>query len=459
MGAGLPLDARSHDVSGGAPCAAPTCPLNPAADPMLALLSAAVLAAAAPQDVTPRPLPPRTAQPSGVLAVVGGTLHPADGPALPGGVMLVEDGRITALGSDVDVPPDARVVDAGGLHVMPGLVESHAHTGFKQLWRGETTGSNNNELSKPLNAEARAVDGLNAADLGFGVALQAGVTTVNVITGSRSFASGQAVVLKLRGRTVEEMAVAPGGLKFAMRIRSRNQWRLPVSEIRQLLAARLRDARDHLEARTAYERGERAEPPAADLQLEALGRALTGDWPVHVHAHGVEPMSEAIALADEFGLRMTIHHADATDELAEELASRGIPISFGPVLPFLGRDDPELQGPVRLAELGGVVALHQDHPDGPQYWLRHGAALLVRAGMPEEEALRTVTLNPARILGLDDRIGSLTPGKDADFLVLDGPPLAWESRVRRVFIDGVEAWRLSDGNGPVPVGMDGEGER
>ncbi|HSR43490.1 MAG TPA: amidohydrolase family protein [Longimicrobiales bacterium] len=426
---------------------------------MIHALSTLLVAATAPvaQDVAPRPLPPLEAQPPGVLAVAGGTIHPADGPPVPGGVMLVEGGRITALGPDVAVPDAARVVDATGMHVVPGLVESHAHTGFKQLWRGETTGSNNNDLSKPVIAEVRAVDGLNAADLGFALALRAGVTTVNVMTGSRSFASGQAVVLKMRGRTVEEMAVAPGGLKFAMRIRSRNQWDMPVTEIRQLLAERLREAQAYLDARGAFEAGEREEPPPVDLQLEALGRALTGEWPVHVHAHGVEPMSEAIALADDFGLRVVLHHAESTVDLVDELASRSIPISFGPVLPFMGRDAAELQGPVRLAELGGLVALHQDHPDGPQYYLRHGAGLLVRAGMPEEDALRTVTLNPARILGLDERIGSLTPGKDADFVLLDGPPLEWESRVHRVFIEGVEAWRLDGGDASAPAGRDGEG--
>ncbi len=170
-------------------------------------------------------------------------------------------------------------------------------------------------------------------------------------------------------------------------------------------------------------------------------------------------MEAAIALKDEFGLDLYIHHADATLELAEELAEKEIPISYGPVLPFMGRDDPELAGPVRLAELGGSVSFHQDHLDGPQYWLRQTAALFVRKGMPEADALRALTLEPARIFDLDDRIGSLEVGKDADFLLLDGPPLDWESRVRRVYIEGVEVFRVEE-DAPAPRRVTaGGGER
>lgn len=410
-----------------------------------ASLLGVALALALPQQAVPHPLPPRTEQPPGVLAVVGGTLHTVSSPPIESGVMLVEGGRITAVGSapEVGVPAGARVIDASGMAVMPGIVESHSHMGLKRLLRPET-GSDNNELSKPINAEARVVDGIATQDPAFRVALAAGVTTMNITPGSRSFASGQAVVVRMRGHSVDEMFLAHGGLKFAMRIQSRNRWDVPVPGILEMLRERLREAQGYVDAVAAYESGDRDEPPVRNLQLEALGRALAGEWPVGVHAHGVEPMEAAIALKDEFGLDLYIHHADATLELAEELAEKEIPISYGPVLPFMGRDDPELAGPVRLAELGGSVSFHQDHLDGPQYWLRQTAALFVRKGMPEADALRALTLEPARIFDLDDRIGSLDVGKDADFLLLDGPPLDWESRVRRVYIEGVEVFRMEE---------------
>lgn len=409
----------------------------------MSIVAALVLTTALPQQAVEHPLPPRTDQPPGVLAIVGAALHPVSGPAIEDGVMLVADGRILDIGSDVAVPADARVLDLTGMTVMPGIVESHSHMGLKQLYRPET-GSDNNELSKPINSEVRALDGLATQDRAFRLALAAGVTTMQITTGSRSFASGQGAVVKLRGRSADEMWLAEGGLKFAMRIQSRNRWRIAVPGILEMLRERLREAQRYRAAVEAYERGETVDAPEWDPQLEALGRALSGEIPVGVHAHGVEPMSAAIALKDEFGLDLYIHHADATLELAEELAAKDIPISFGPVLPFLGRDDPDLEGPVRLAELGGSVSFHQDHPDGPQYFLRQTAALFVRKGMPERTALRALTLEPARIFRLDDRIGSLEPGKDADFIVLEGPPLEWSSRIREVFIEGVRVWSLDD---------------
>jgi len=395
-----------------------------------------VLVLALPQQAVQHPLPPRTEQASGVFAVVGATLYPVTSPPIEGGVMIVEGGRIRAIGADVEVPSDATVIDFTGMSVMPGIVESHSHMGLKQLFRPET-GSDNNELSKPINAEVRAIDGLATQDPAFALALAAGITTMQITTGSRSFASGQGVVVKLRGHSVDEMWFADGGLKFAMRIQSRNQWGLPVPEILIMLRERLQEAQQYRASVAAHARGERATPPEWNPQLEALGKALSRELPVGVHAHGVEPMRAAIALKDEFGLDLYIHHADATLELAEELAEKGIPISFGPVLPSMGRDDPELAGPVRLAELGGSVSFHQDHPDGPQYFLRQTAALFVRKGMSETDALRALTFEPAKIFRIDDRIGSLEAGKDADFIVLDGPPLEWESRVRHVFIEGV----------------------
>jgi imidazolonepropionase-like amidohydrolase len=397
------------------------------------------LTGAVPQQAVPHPLPPRIDQSPVVVAVVGATIHPVTGPPMEAGVMLVEAGRVSALGTDVRVPSGARIVDLSGFTIMPGLVESHSHMGLKQLYRPET-GSDNNELSKPINAEVRAIDGLATQDPAFGLALAAGVTTMHVTTGSRSFASGQGVVVKLRGHSVDEMWLGEGGLKFAMRIRSRNRWGTPVPEILSMLRERLRDAQRYVDAVAAHDRGEAVSAPAWDPQLEALGRALAREIPVGVHAHGVEAMRAAMALKDEFGLDLYIHHAESTIDVVEELIARDIPISFGPVLPFMGRDDPALAGPVELVERGGSVAFHQDHPDGPQYYLRHAAALFVRAGMSEADALRSLTLEPARLFRLDSRIGSLEVGKDADFVVLDGPPLAWESRVVQVYIEGVRVY-------------------
>jgi len=357
-------------------------------------------------------------------------------PAL--GTLLVQDGKILDVGN-IPVPSGARVVDARGQSLIPGLVESHSHMGFKQL-NIPATGSNNNELSVPINAQVRAIDGLNSNDAAFSLALAAGVTTMNITTGSRSPNSGQAVVIKLRGGTVENMFLAPGGMKFAIRATTpRPNFPKDTDEVKALLEAELTAAQDYLTARASDG------PPSRDLKLEALGKLLTREWMVGVHAHNEQDMRHAIALKKRFDLDLSIHHANATNMLVEELAEAGIPISFGPVLPFKGREDPELEGPVRLAEAGGTVAFHQDHPDGHQYFLRHSASLFVRRGMSKSDALRGLTLNAASLFHLDNRIGSLEPGKDADFVILSGPPLDFESLVTKVFIDGEEVFDRETG--------------
>ena len=406
---------------------------------MLPTLAALALSALV-QDVTPQPLPPRSEQPPGVVAVTNARIYPVTSAPIESGTMLVEGGKILRIGDDVEIPRGATVIDAGSMSMMPGLVESHSHMALKQLWQ-PTTGSYNNELSQPINAGLRAIDGLNTRDLAFRIALEAGITTMNITPGSRSPNSGQAVVVKLRGGSVGEMFLAHGGMKFAMRIQRRSPFGITIQESRELIRQDLIAAQEYLREWARYDSGEADTPPTRNLKLEAFGKLLTREWPVGVHAHGEEPMRLAISLKDEFNLRLSIHHADATYLLAEELAEKGIPVSWGPILPFVGREDPGIEGPVRLAQLGGAVSFHQDHPDGPQYYLREGASLFVRKGMSEQDALKALTTNPASLFGLDDRIGSLEPGMDADFILLDGPPLAIESRVQRVFIEGVEVFR------------------
>ena len=382
-----------------------------------------------------------------VLAITHAHLYPVTASPIESGTLLVRDGKIVAIGADVSVPSGARTLDVHGQSVIPGIVESHSHMGFKQL-NNPSTGRNNNELSMPINAQVRAIDGLNSNDAAFPLALAAGVTTMNITTGSRSPISGQAVVIKLRGGTVEEMFLAEGGMKFAIEAdRESSHFPEAPDAIKELLASELRAAQAYLEARAAAD-ASGSSPPPRDLGHEALGKLLSHEWVVGVHTwgEGESEMRHAIALKKEFGLDLYIHHAMSTYSLVDELVEAQIPISFGPILPTLGREDPRLMGPVHLAERGGVVAFHQDHPNGHQYFLRHSASLFVRKGMSEQNALAGLTLNPAKLFHLDERIGSLEPGKDADFVILNGPPLDFDSLVEQVFIDGEEVFNRSTGD-------------
>ena len=389
------------------------------------VLALSLLASCAPPDPTRDT--GTTEAPESVLAITHARIYPVSGPVIPDGTLLVRDGKILSLGADLQVLENAGVIDAKGKTLIPGLVESHSHMGFKHL-NNPATGSDNNELSTPINARVRAIDGLNANDAAFTLALAAGITTMNITTGSRSPNSGQAVVVKLRGGSVEDMFFAEGGMKFAIRAtEDRPGFPTNTDEVRELLASMLREARGYLDAES---------PPPRDLELEALGKLLKREWVVGVHAHSEQDMRHAISLKEEFDLDLFIHHANGTDALVNELLAAGIPVSFGPVLPFIDWEDPSLRGPVRLAERGGTVVFHQDHPDGHQYFLRPAASLFVRQGMSANDALRALTLNGAKLFHLEDRIGSLEPGKDADFVLLDGPPLEFESLVTHVFIEG-----------------------
>lgn len=381
-----------------------------------------------------------------ILAITNARVYPVSGPVIDTGVLLVRDGKILAVGPDVSIPSDARVIDVGGKHVMPGIVESHSHMGQKLLWL-PAYGSDNNELSKPMNAECRAIDGLNTNDRAFSIALAAGVTTMNIVTGSRSPNSGQPVVVKLRGGTAEEMFFAEGGMKFAIRASTRNPgFPENIEEVGQLLRQELKAAQEYMRVWNAYESGNRkGTPPARDLKLEALSKVLTREWIVGVHAIGEKDTRIPMELKKEFNLDLYLIHGYAVTSLAEELVELGIPISYGPVLPSAGRESASLEGAVRFNRLGGKISFHQDHPDGHQYYLRPCASLFVRKGMTEEDALRALTINPAELLRLDDRIGSLEPGKDADFLILNGPPLEFESLVERVFVEGKEVYNRDTG--------------
>jgi len=378
------------------------------------------------------------AQPrSEALAIRNARLYPVTAPVIASGTLVVTDGKIAAIGADVPIPAGARIIDARGQSVMPGLVESHSHMGMKRLW--VPADLDNNELSGPVNAQTRAIDSIDTTDRAFRIALSAGVTTMNITPGSQTPIGGQAAVLKLRGGTVDAMYIGPGGLKFALRTTFRERRMYPTTHmgVAAILRESLIAAEQYRRAWERYNAGDRTGPaPARDLKLEALAKVLTRELPVGAHAQSALEILNILRVAKEFNLDLFIHHGTELVDVVEEVAKAGVAVSFGPVLPGMGYESRWLDGPVRLVQLGGKVAFHQDHPDGPQYYLRHIAALCVRRGMPEAEALKALTINPASLLRLDKRLGSLEVGKDADFIILSGAPLEFDSLVQQVFIDG-----------------------
>jgi imidazolonepropionase-like amidohydrolase len=378
----------------------------------------------------------------GPLAIVGGRVVPVAGPPVEDGVVLISDGRIEAAGRDVRVPEAAERVDAAGKVVLPGLVDAHTHLGVHEEaegWAGQDT----NEMTDPVTPQVRALDAINPADLGFADAVAGGVLTVNVNPGSGNPIGGQSAAIRSAGRTVDEMLLrAPSGLKSALGENPKRVYgdRKQLPSTRLGTAAVIRDAlvktRNYLDK---LDRGDDGDPPERDLRWEALGLVLAGEIPWRQHCHRADDIATALRLADEFGYRLVIDHGTEAVLLADRLAERGVPVLIGPLLTSRSKVElrnRSLANPGRLAAAGVELGIITDHPVVPIHLLHVQAALAVREGLDPAAALRAVTLTPARVLGLDDRLGSLEPGKDATLCVWSGDPLDARSRVEVAWIEG-----------------------
>ncbi|QFZ16521.1 amidohydrolase [Saccharothrix syringae] len=383
------------------------------------------------------------------VAITGGYVVPVAGSPIEGGTVLVQDGRIVAVGADVEVPDGVPVVDAAGSWVLPGFVEAHGHLGVHEEGEG-WAGQDTNEMTDPNGARLRALDAINAADRGFADALAGGVTTAVVKPGSGNVIGGQAVAVKCWGRTADEMLVRnPVSVKSALGENPKrvygDQKKLPST--RQGVAAVIRDA--FTRAQDYVARKEAAEGPFdRDPTSEVLARVLSGELPWCQHAHRADDIATALRLADEFGYRLIVNHGTEGHLIADLLAERGVPVIVGPL--FTTRSKVELRQrtlrtPGVLARAGVRIAITTDHPVVPINFLVHQATLAVKEGLDRRTALESITVNPARIMGLDDRVGSLAPGLDGDVVLWSGDPLDVMSRALKVFVRGREVYRYEDG--------------
>jgi imidazolonepropionase-like amidohydrolase len=384
------------------------------------------------------------------VAITGGYVVPIDGDPVDGGTVLIRDGRIDAVG-DVPVPDGFPTVDATGQWVLPGFVEAHGHVGLweeAEGWAGQDT----NEMTDPNGARLRALDAVNPADTGFADALSGGVTTVVVLPGSGNPIGGQTAALKTAGRTVEDMLIRePVSVKSALGENPKrvygDQKKLPSTRLG--VAAVLRDAftaAQNYRARREHAAAE-GTPFDRDLTLETLARVLDGELPWTQHCHRADDIATAMRLAAEFGYRLIVNHGTEAHLIADRLVERDIPVIIGPL--FTTRSKVELRNrslrnPGRLARAGVQIAITTDHPVVPIHFLVHQATLAVKEGLDRDTALRSITLNPARMMGLDDRVGALRPGLDGDVVLWSGDPLDVMSRALRVFIGGREVFSYAE---------------
>src|SRR5216683_4624127 len=390
-------------------------------------------------------------------AITGGRVVPIEGEPIDGGTVLLENGKIAAIGGPgFEVPADTEVIDASCKWVLPGFIDAHAHVGVHEEAEG-WEGNDTNEGTRPVTAHVRAIDAINPADMGFRDAISGGVLAVNVNPGSGNPIGGQTVALKCWGRTVDEMALRqPSGMKSALGENPKRiygeQKKSPSTRLGTAAVIRgaLVAAANYLERIDAEQRKPETErkPVDRDLKLEALALVLRRQIPWRQHCHRADDIATAIRIADEFGYDLVIDHGTEAHLLADIIAARGIPVIIGPL--FTSRSKVELRNrslanPGRLAKAGVTIAITTDHPVVPVSFLAHQAALAVKDGLDRETALRALTINPARIAGIEDRLGSIEPGKDADLVIWSGDPLDVLSRAVRVFIDGREIYSYSGG--------------
>ena len=381
------------------------------------------------------------------IAITGGYVVPIEGEPISGGTILLRDGKIEAVGAGLAVPAGYATVDAAGKWVLPGFIDAHAHVGVHEEAEG-WAGNDTNEMTSPVTAQVRALDAINPDDLGFRDAVSGGVLNVNVNPGSGNPIGGQTVAIKCWGRTVDQMVLRePAGLKSAL---GENPKRV-YGDRKETPSTRLGTAsviRGAFVAALNYEQKLASatpdKPADRDLQSEALLLVLRKKIPWRQHCHRADDIATAMRLAREFGYDLVIDHGTEAHLLADQIAAAGIPVIIGPL--FTSRAKAELRNrslanPGRLAAAGVEISLTTDHPVVPIHFLIHQATLAVKEGLDRTVALRSVTINPARIIGCADRLGSLEPGKDADVVIWSGDPLDVMSRAEIAYQNGREIYR------------------
>jgi imidazolonepropionase-like amidohydrolase len=379
----------------------------------------------------------------------GAQIIPISGEPINNGILVVKDGKITAIGGpNTNIPRGANVHDVSGHVIMPGLVDTHSHIGD----------GDGGDRSSSLHPDVRIMDSIDPRSPSFKRALAGGITSVNVMPGSGHLMSGQTVYLKLRdANVIEDMLLYTddektiyGGLKMANGTNPRGN--PPAPGTRAKAASMVRELyikAQEYQAKIEAADGDESKMPARDIGMETLVEVLEGKRIVHNHTHKHQDILTAMRLAEEFDYRLVLQHVSEAWKVADEIANSDnvVGASIITLDSFGGKvEAAEIKnsnGKV-LEEAGALVGFHTD--DGitdSRMFLRH-AALGIREGMSREEALKAVTIANAIMMDIDDRVGTLERGKDADFVILDGDPFSVYTHVQETWIEGKKVWDRSN---------------
>ncbi|MDR7869433.1 MAG: amidohydrolase [Tissierellaceae bacterium] len=384
-----------------------------------------------------------------MLYIKNGLIYTMNDEVIENGSILIKDGKIAAVGKDIEVPSEVVVIDAEGRMITPGFIDAHCHLG---MWEDSIgfEGSDGNEMVDPVTPQLRGIDGINPMDITFKEAYQGGVTTAVTGPGSANVIGGTFVALKTYGHRVDDMIIKnPIAMKVAFGENPKrvynSQHKSPVT--RMATAALLRETL--YKAKTYMEKMENnqddSKKPDYDIKMEALVPVLKKEIPLKAHAHRADDIFTALRIAKEFDLDITLEHCTDGHLIAEDLAKEAKPAVVGPT--FGDRSKYELKNktfdtPRVLYEAGVKIAINTDSPVIPLEHLSLCAGLAHKAGLPMIEALKAITINPAEIVGISDRVGSIEVGKDADIVLFDGNPIKdVDFKTYMTIIDGKIVYR------------------
>ena len=392
------------------------------------------------------------------VLIKNATLLTAAGPVIKGGSILLQNGKIAALGANVSGPPDALVIDGTGKYVTPGIIDVHSHMGDYAV-PGTFSNSDGNEATNPNTANVWAEHSVWPQDPEFPRALEGGVTTVQILPGSANLIGGRSAVLKVvPSRTVQGMKF-PGakyGLKMACGENPKRVYaqRGPSTRMGNMAGWRAAWIAAERYRRTwdAYTAAPKGEPPARDLGLETLAEALRGNINVHMHCYRADEMAQVIDMSKEFGYHVTaFHHAVEAYKIGDLLAKNNITaVMWADWGGFKMEALDSVRANIGLVDAAGARAtIHSDDGVGVKHLNQEVAKAMVaanRAGLhvDEAKAIQWMTINPAYSLGLQDKIGSLEVGKDADVVLWSGDPFSIYSRAEKTWIDGALLFDAKD---------------
>ncbi len=376
------------------------------------------------------------------MILKNGTIFDAVHPETYVADIAVRNGKIAAIGADLTAENGEQVIDVTGKNLYPGLIDAHSHLGLDNYGVG-WEGHDYNEMGDILSPQLRGIDGFNPMERGVRMALEGGVTCVGTGPGSANVLGGTFFAVKTNGKCVDEMIVKdPVAMKCAFGENPKRCYKDKGNSARMTTASKLREmlfkAREYAAAKDAAA-NDPAKAPKFDMKLEALLPVIRGEMPLKAHAHRADDICTAIRIAKEFGVKMTLEHCTEGHLIPEQVKASGFPAAVGPTLTNASKIElanKSFETPGALARAGVQVSIITDSPVIPQQYLGMCAGLAMKAGMERFDALKAITINPAKHLGIENRVGSLEVGKDADVIVVDGDILDSSALVRMVVLNG-----------------------